>query len=153
MSTKRSGCSRNLVFPCRLRCWSRSRKSFARDIRVPSYLKVSGSVRGERKAGGIKFPKDLKDAENTAKDLLKLTIGGSKTKAVLVEPMMNIASELYLSVTLDRGRGCPIFIASAEGNRNRVLRKRHHDADRVPIQPLSRAQIGKDARTERRCFE
>ncbi len=81
----------------------------------PLTLKCQVLSGGRGKAGGIKFPKDLKDAENTAKDLLKLTIGGSKTKAVLVEPMMNIASELYLSVTLDRGRGCPIFIASAEG--------------------------------------
>jgi succinyl-CoA synthetase beta subunit len=70
---------------------------------------------GRGKAGGIKFAKDLAEGETLAKDLLKLVIKGSKTNSLLVEPKMNIAKELYLSVTLDRGRGCPIFIASAEG--------------------------------------
>jgi succinyl-CoA synthetase beta subunit len=81
----------------------------------PIALKCQVLSGGRGKAGGIKFPKTLADAEATAKDLLKLTIGGSKTQCLLVEPGMNIARELYLSVTLDRNRGCAIFIGCAEG--------------------------------------
>jgi succinyl-CoA synthetase beta subunit len=81
----------------------------------PIALKCQVLSGGRGKAGGIKFPKTLKEAEATAEQLLKLTIGGSKTQSLLVEPAMSIAKELYLSVTLDRGRGCPIFIGSAEG--------------------------------------
>ena len=81
----------------------------------PLTLKCQVLSGGRGKAGGIKFPKDLKEAEATAKTLLQLTIGGSKTQSLLVEPRMSIARELYLGVTLDRGRGCAIFIASAEG--------------------------------------
>ena len=81
----------------------------------PLVLKCQVLSGGRGKAGGIKFPKDLNEAETIAKDLLKLTIGGSKTQSLLVEPGINIARELYLSVTLDRGRGCAIFIGSAEG--------------------------------------
>jgi succinyl-CoA synthetase beta subunit len=44
-----------------------------------------------------------------------MTIGGSKTESLLCEPAVDIAREMYLSVTLDRSRGCPIFIAAAEG--------------------------------------
>jgi len=81
----------------------------------PIALKCQVLSGGRKKAGGVKFPKDLKEAESTAKELLQLTIGGSKTKCLLVEPALQIARELYLGVTLDRNQGCPIFIASAEG--------------------------------------
>lgn len=81
----------------------------------PLTLKCQVMAGGRGKAGGIKFAKDLKEGEALAKDLLKLVIKDSKTVCLLVEPKMSIARELYLAVTLDRGRGCPIFIASAEG--------------------------------------
>lgn len=81
----------------------------------PITLKCQVLSGGRGKAGGIKFAKDLKEGEALAKDLLNLTIKGSKTESLLIEPKVNIARELYLAVTLDRDRGCPIFIASEEG--------------------------------------
>lgn len=81
----------------------------------PLTLKCQVLSGGRGKAGGIKFPKDLQEGLAIAKELLALEIKGSKTESLLVEPRMNIARELYLAVTLDRDRGCPIFIASAEG--------------------------------------
>ncbi|MBX9880031.1 MAG: acetate--CoA ligase family protein [Candidatus Obscuribacterales bacterium] len=81
----------------------------------PLTLKCQVLTGGRGKAGGIKFGKDLKDAQALAKDLLQLSIKGIKTDSLLVEPKVAIAKELYLAVTLDRSRGCPIFIASAEG--------------------------------------
>jgi succinyl-CoA synthetase beta subunit len=80
----------------------------------PLTLKCQVLSGGRGKAGGIKFPKNLNEGKEIAKDLLKLEIGGSKTQSLLVEPRVNIAQELYLAVTLDRNKG-PIFIASAEG--------------------------------------
>ena len=81
----------------------------------PLTLKCQVLSGGRGKAGGIKFAKDLTEGEALAKSLLQLTIGGSKTQSLLVEPKLALKKELYLSVTLDRDRGCPIFIASAEG--------------------------------------
>lgn len=81
----------------------------------PLTLKCQVLSGGRGKAGGIKFAADLKEGEELAKNLLQLTIGGSKTDSLLVEPKVSIARELYLAVTLDRTHGCPIFIASAEG--------------------------------------
>lgn len=81
----------------------------------PLTLKCQVLTGGRGKAGGIKFGKDLKDAQALAKDLLQLSIKGIKTDSLLVEPKVAIKKELYLAVTLDRSRGCPIFIASAEG--------------------------------------
>lgn len=81
----------------------------------PLTLKCQVLSGGRGKAGGIKFPKNLSEGLTIAKDLLQLTIKDSKTESLLVEPMLAIKQELYLAVTLDRERGCPIFIASAEG--------------------------------------
>lgn len=81
----------------------------------PLALKCQVLTGGRGKAGGIKFAKDLEEGKKLAAELLKLEIKGSKTESLLVEPMVKIKQELYLSVTLDRERGCPIFIASAEG--------------------------------------
>lgn len=81
----------------------------------PLTLKVQVQSGGRGKAGGIQFAQDLKDGEAKAKDLLKMVINGSKTESLLIEPRLKIAREIYLSVTLDRSRGCAIFIVSAEG--------------------------------------
>ena len=81
----------------------------------PLTLKCQVLSGGRGKAGGIKFAKDLKEGEALAKDLLNLEIGGCKTESLLVEPKVSIARELYLAVTLDRSRGCPIFLGSTEG--------------------------------------
>jgi succinyl-CoA synthetase beta subunit len=81
----------------------------------PLVLKCQVLAGGRGKAGGVKFPKNLKEAQAIAPDLLKLVIKGSRTQSLLVEPALAIAKELYLSITLDRSRGCAIFIASAEG--------------------------------------
>ncbi len=81
----------------------------------PLTLKCQVLVGGRGKAGGIKFAKDLKEGESLAAQLLALEIKGCKTESLLIEPKASIKRELYLAVTLDRGRGCPIFIGSAEG--------------------------------------
>ncbi|MCA9816117.1 MAG: succinate--CoA ligase subunit beta [Cyanobacteriota/Melainabacteria group bacterium] len=81
----------------------------------PLTLKCQVLTGGRGKAGGIKFAKSFEEGQKLAEDLLKLEIKGSKTESLLVEPKLNIKKELYLSVTIDRERGCPIYIASAEG--------------------------------------
>jgi succinyl-CoA synthetase beta subunit len=81
----------------------------------PVTMKVQVMSGGRGKAGGIQFPKDLKEGEEMAKKLLAMTINGSKTESLLIEPKVSIAKEMYLSVTIDRARGCAIFIAAAEG--------------------------------------
>ena len=81
----------------------------------PATLKCQVMAGGRGKAGGIQFAKDQKEGEEWAKKLLALEIKGSKTESLLVEPKVNIKREMYLAVTIDRQRGCPIFIGAAEG--------------------------------------
>jgi len=96
----------------------------------PLTLKCQVLSGGRGKAGGIKFAPNLEEGKSIAKDLLKLVINGSHTQSLLVEPKLAIAKELYLSITLDRSRGCAIFIASAEGG---VEIETSHNVITVPI--------------------
>ena len=81
----------------------------------PLTLKCQVLSGGRGKAGGIKFAANLKEGQALAKDLLKLTINGSPTQSLLIEPKLAIKKELYLSITLDRAGGSAIFIGSEEG--------------------------------------
>lgn len=81
----------------------------------PLTLKCQVLTGGRGKAGGIKFAKSLADGQALANDLLKLEIKGCPTLSLLVEPKLNIKHEYYLSVTLDREAGVPVFIASLDG--------------------------------------
>ncbi len=81
----------------------------------PLTLKCQVLTGGRGKAGGIKFAKSLAEAQKIAPELLDLEIKGCKTQSLLVEPKLNITNEYYLSVTLDRELGVPVFIATSEG--------------------------------------
>jgi succinyl-CoA synthetase beta subunit len=81
----------------------------------PLTLKCQVLSGGRGKAGGIQFARDLKEGEALAEKLLAMTIKDSRTESLLVEPKVSIASEMYLSVTIDRGRGCAVFIGASAG--------------------------------------
>lgn len=107
----------------------------------PLVLKCQVLSGGRGKAGGIKFPKNLKDGQAIAKDLLKLTINGSPTQSLLVEPSLAISKELYLAITLDRQRGCAIFIASAEGG---IEIESSHNVVTMPIPYPYQSFVGRE---------
>ncbi len=67
------------------------------------------------KSGGIKFAKSQEDLKEAAKTLLGTTINGLKVNKLLIERMINIKKELYLSITLDRSSKGPLLMASPDG--------------------------------------
>src|SRR3954465_7269316 len=56
---------------------------------------------GRGKAGGGKLADDPADAEQKAKDILGLDIGGHVVKQVWIEKASDIAKEYYLSIAFD----------------------------------------------------
>jgi succinyl-CoA synthetase beta subunit len=85
-------------------------------------LKAQIYAGGRGKAGGVRKVQDSLHAGEVAKDLLKkklVTIQtGSKglaVKCILVEEIVEIEKEFYLSITLDRRTSRYCLIASAEG--------------------------------------
>ena len=77
---------------------------------------------GRGKGGGVKLASSPDDAEKLAGEILGMLLvthqtgpEGKKVEKVLIEEAVDIASELYLSVTLDRAVGQPVVMGSASG--------------------------------------
>lgn len=88
---------------------------FGLKLTYPVVIKCQVQTGGRGKAGGVKFANNVEEAYEIAKQLLKLEIKGIKTVAILIEPKTEIEKELYLAVTLDRGKKCHILLGSSEG--------------------------------------
>jgi succinyl-CoA synthetase beta subunit len=85
-------------------------------------VKAQVHAGGRGKAGGVKLADDAAGAEAAAKQILDMMLKtpqtppeGIKVLKVLVEEASPIATELYLSITLDRGRGTHVVMASQAG--------------------------------------
>jgi len=90
-------------------------KKAAAKINKPVALKSQVLVGGRGKAGGIKFADTPKDAKKVIKEILGMEIKGENVNKVLVEEKMNIQSEFYISVVMDRSAKKPLIMASTEG--------------------------------------
>jgi succinyl-CoA synthetase beta subunit len=77
---------------------------------------------GRGKGGGVKLAASPDEAREKATQILGMQLitpqtgpEGQKVSKVLVEEALDIAQELYLSITLDRTVGKPVIMASASG--------------------------------------
>jgi succinyl-CoA synthetase beta subunit len=85
-------------------------------------VKAQVHAGGRGKAGGIKLADDPPGAERAAAQILGMRLKTPQTPPegitvlrVLVEEAREIAAELYLSITLDRGRSTHVVMASPAG--------------------------------------
>ncbi len=84
-------------------------------------LKSQVLVGGRGKAGGIQFVDEPDAAFAVAERLLSLTIKnaqnpeGERVRSLLVEEKLDIASEAYVSIAIDRRAKRPIVIVTARG--------------------------------------
>jgi succinyl-CoA synthetase beta subunit len=70
---------------------------------------------GRGKAGGIKVVHSPDEAREAAERILGMDIKGHTVRQVLVEGGADIASEMYLSITVDRTAKKPLVLFSTEG--------------------------------------
>ena len=85
-------------------------------------VKAQVHAGGRGKAGGVKLADDPAGAEAAARQILGMRLKTPQTPpegitvlTVLVEEASEIVQELYLAVTLDRGRGAHVVMASQAG--------------------------------------
>ncbi len=85
-------------------------------------IKAQVHAGGRGKAGGVKLVSSLDEVREVAGNMLGMSIETYQTggralpvNEVLVAEATNIASELYLSMLVDRAHRCVSIIASAEG--------------------------------------
>ena len=100
---------------------------------------------GRGKAGFVKLVKTADEARDAAHFMLtnrmvSVQTGpeGIEAKKILIANAVDIAKEYYISITLDRNRGTPIVIASAEGGMDieEVAQKNPDAIIKEPLHPL-----------------
>ncbi len=87
----------------------------ARELHGPVVVKAQVLAGGRGKAGGVKLAQTPEEAEKVAGNIIGMTIKGLIVRKVLVDPAVNIASEIYLGIVNDRTIGKPVMMASSEG--------------------------------------
>ncbi len=87
----------------------------ARELGRPVVVKAQVHVGGRGKAGGIKFGKTPEETRTVASQVLGMNIKGLSVKTVLVTASMDVASESYLGLVVDRRAKKPVFMASPAG--------------------------------------
>jgi succinyl-CoA synthetase beta subunit len=96
--------------------------AIARKLGGKVVVKAQVHAGGRGKAGGVKLAEDAAGAEAAARRILGMMLKtpqtppeGIKVLKVLVEEASAIATELYLSITLDRARATHVVMASQAG--------------------------------------
>jgi len=101
-------------------------------------LKAQVPVGGRGKAGGIRRAGSPSQAEEIARQLLGARLKGVPVEALLVVRAVEVRSEHYLGITVDRGCRMPVFIYSHSGGVEveEVARTRPEAVVKVPVPPL-----------------
>jgi succinyl-CoA synthetase beta subunit len=84
-------------------------------IGYPVMLKAQVLAGGRGLAGGIKAASGPEEAEESARCLLNMEIGGMPVRKILISEKASVSKELYVGITVDGFSGKPVVIASTEG--------------------------------------
>lgn len=101
----------------------------AEKLGFPFVIKAQVPVGGRGKAGAIQKCLNPDEFELKYAEIMQKVVKGEKTRAVLLEKMIEYKKELYLSLFLNRGKRCYTLISSSEGGveiesvKNQVIRK------------------------------
>jgi succinyl-CoA synthetase beta subunit len=90
-------------------------EAIAREYGGTVVVKAQVHSGGRGKAGGVKLAKTPEEARGHAADILGMDIKGLTVRKVLVTPAVDIATEAYVGVLMDRASQAPTFMVSAEG--------------------------------------
>jgi succinyl-CoA synthetase beta subunit len=89
--------------------------AIAEEIDRPVMVKAQVHVGGRGKAGGVKYAENIEAAKIWAQRILGMDIKGLEVKKVLVTEAVEITSETYLGIILDRATKMPVIMISAAG--------------------------------------
>jgi len=89
--------------------------SLAEEYGLPVMVKCQVLTGGRGKAGGVKFCPTMDDVRTNAGNILGMDIKGHTVHKVLITPAVDIASEYYIGMLIDRNTKQVLLMASAEG--------------------------------------
>lgn len=107
----------------------------------PVVVKSQVPVGGRGKLGGVKTAHDQTELEELVANILQLDIKGYKPNAVLIEPALEIARELYLALRINRDQRRLEYIVAAEGGVE--IESHASDVDVLPDSPDVYEQVAK----------
>ena len=90
-------------------------KEGAQYLGYPFVLKSQLTVGGRGKAGAIQKCREPSELGSKFYDILNKEVKGELPRGILLEKMVDISKELYLSIFLNRSKRCFSIIASSEG--------------------------------------
>lgn len=113
-------------------------RAIAEKIGRTVVVKAQVLVGGRGKAGGVKLARNPDEAERLAGDILGMDIKGLTVKRVLVTEAVEIASEAYIGVVIDRALKRPVLIVSAAGGMDieEVAKRYPEKIVKLPLDPL-----------------
>jgi len=85
------------------------------DMGLPVVIKAQVHSGGRGKAGGVKVVSDAAEVGPTAERILGLTIKDLPVRKVMIAPAVEIKTEVYLSLLVDRAERKAVFIGCADG--------------------------------------
>lgn len=127
----------------------------ADELGLPAVIKAQVLSGGRGKVGGVATVRTREEVEREAGRILSLRVGAEQTKALLVEEACEHDEEIYLSISLDRGRREFVALASRSGGVEVESGDRGAIVEAsVPLEGLSQAsasslgaRLGLDGRT------
>jgi succinyl-CoA synthetase beta subunit len=87
----------------------------AEQLGYPVVIKALVTVGKRGKAGAVKFAENADEARRNASAILAMTVRNFPVERLLVEEKLDIARELYVSVTFDSSTRSPVIIAGSVG--------------------------------------
>lgn len=104
-------------------------KTIGRDI----IIKVQAWVTGRKAKGGVVMADSPDAARNAAAKLLAMTFGNFPVEEILIEEVIDIQDELFVSLTIDDAAKAPVLLLDLAGGSG--IEERAASVARVPIDP------------------
>ncbi len=110
----------------------------AEELGFPVVVKAQVQIGGRGKAGGIKLANDAAEAEQHARAILGMEIGGLTVQELWIERASEIAAEYYAAIVFDRSAKKPLVMLSSMGGMDvEEVAEKHPDAiARAHVDPL-----------------
>lgn len=94
-------------------------------------LKVQAWTTGRADKGGIRFASSPDEAETIATELFALSFGNFPIEQVLIEELIEIERELFISFTIDDAARAPVLLLDATGGTG--IEERAASITRIPV--------------------
>lgn len=85
------------------------------NLGYPVVIKALVPVGKRGKAGAVRFAENRDELEKISEAMLQMTVRNFPVMKLLVEKKIDIAQELYISITIDSSNQMPVIIASTSG--------------------------------------